>query len=119
MKIITSHRGRSAIVSISGRIDVFTASAVGEAIQSLMADGAKDIIVDVSCVTRIDSTGLGTLVGNAKTLSSHGGTMSLAGTSHTLRKSLEITHLVRYFRICEGIEEALDELEACALSRTT
>lgn len=119
MKIITSHRDRRAIVSISGRIDMFTASAVGEAIQSLVADGAEDIIVDISCVTRIDSTGLGTLVGNAKALLSNGGTMSLAGANPTVRKTLEITNLVRYFRIHDGIEEALDGLEACALSQTT
>ena len=119
MKIITSHRDRTAIISISGRIDVFTASAVGEAIQSLMADGAQDFIVDVSCVTRIDSTGLSTLVGNAKALICDGGSMSLAGANQTVRKTLEITKLVDYFRVHEGIEEALDELEACALSQTT
>lgn len=119
MKIITSHRDRSAIVSISGRIDVFTASGVGEEIQSLMADGAENIIVDVSCVTRIDSTGLGTLVGNAKQLAARGGSMSLAGANQTIRKTLEITNLARYFRIHEGIGEALDDLEACALSQTT
>ena len=119
MKIITSHRGRSAIVSISGRIDVITASAVGEAIQSLMTEGAEDFIVDVSCVTRIDSTGMSTLVGNARTLFSRGGSMSLAGANQTVRRTLKITKLERYFRIHEGIGEALDELEACTLSQTT
>ena len=119
MKIITSHRDRSAIVSICGRIDVFTASGVGEEIQSLMADGVRDVIVDVSCVTRIDSTGLGTLVGNAKELTARGGSMSLAGANQMIRKTLETTKLARYFRVHEGISEALDELEACALSQTT
>jgi anti-sigma B factor antagonist len=119
VKIITSHRGRLAIISISGRIDVYTASSVGEAIQSLIADGAEDLIVDVSCVTRIDSTGLSTLVGNAKTLATTGGSISLAGSNQLIRRTLEITNLGRYFRMHEGIGEALDELEACALGQTT
>jgi anti-sigma B factor antagonist len=105
-------------VRISGRIDVYSASAVGEAIQSLIADGAENIVVDVSSVTRIDSSGLGTLVGNAKSAASCGGTISLVGISDTMRKTLEITNLAGYFRIHDSVDEALDGLKACALSHT-
>ena len=118
MKITTAHRGRSAIVEISGRIDVYSASAVGEAIQSLIADGAQNLVLDVSSVTRIDSSGLGTLVGNAKSIASYGGSISLVGISDTVRKTLEITNLGKYFRIHDRIDEALEGREACTLSHT-
>ena len=112
------HRGRPPVIGISGRIDVYSASAVGEAIQSLIAGGAENIVVDVSSVTRIDSSGLGTLVGNAKLIAACGGAISLVGISGAVRRTLEITNLAKYFRIHDGIDEALDELKSCTLSHT-
>jgi anti-anti-sigma factor len=84
-----------------------------------VAAGAKYIVVDLTPVVRIDSSGLGTLVGNAKSIASTGGAISLVGINETIRRTLEITNLAKYFRIHDGIDEALDELEACALSPTS
>jgi anti-sigma B factor antagonist len=109
-------RGSSTIVEIDGTIDVYTASAVGEAIQSLIADGSKNIVLDLTAVTRVDSSGLGTLVGNAKSITSAGGTIWLVGVDSRAGKMLRITRLAKYFRIRDAVEEVLDELEIPVLS---
>ena len=100
-------------MTIAGRIDVYSASSVGEAIQSLIVNGASNVIVDLTSVSRVDSSGMGTLVGNAKSIASSGGVLSLVGPRQSIRRMLEITNLARYFRIHDVVEEALDELEAC------
>ena len=103
---------------MTGAIDVYTASTVGETIQSLITEGVKDIVIDLSAVSRVDSSGLGTLVGNAKSITSIGGTITLVGLKHRIRKVLEITNLAKYFRMTDRVEEILNELETCELSHT-
>lgn len=104
-------------MTVSGNIDVYTASAVGEAIQSLVVDGALNVILDLSAVARVDSSGLGTLVGNSKSISSNGGVLCLVGVSAGLRRVLQVTNLAVYFRIHETQHLALEDLETCAVSQ--
>lgn len=113
MNISTVHRDSSAVVTIVGTIDVYTAGAVGETIQSLIVSGAQDIVLDFSRVTRVDSSGLGTLVGNAKSITSKGGTIWLANLTPRATKMLKITNLDRYFKIREDVDAALEELGIC------
>ena len=84
----------------------------------MIVAGAANVILDLTSVSRLDSSGLGTLVGNAKSLASLGGVLSLVGISESIRRMLEITNLSKYFRIHEGADEALEELEGCGAGRT-
>jgi anti-anti-sigma factor len=111
------NKGRTAVVTIFGRIDVYSASSVGEAIQSLIVDGASNVVLDLASVTRVDSSGIGTLVGNSKSLTSLGGVLCLVGPKESIRRMLEITNLAKYFRIHDSVDEALDELETCTAGR--
>jgi anti-anti-sigma factor len=106
-------------VTMCGNIDVYTASSVGEAIQSLVVDGASNVILDLTAVARVDSSGLGTLVGNAKSITSLGGVLCLVGLTAGLRRMLEITNLAKYFRIHDTQHSALEEMECCAASQVT
>jgi anti-anti-sigma factor len=105
-------------VSMCGNIDVYTASSVGEAIQSLVDDGASNVILDLSAVARVDSSGLGTLVGNSKSITSRGGVLCLVGVSAGLLRMLEVTNLAEYFKIHDTQHGALEQLEGCAAGRT-
>jgi anti-sigma B factor antagonist len=118
LKLTTARKAQSAVVTISGRIDVYTASMVGETIQSLIADGALNIVIDLSAVPRLDSSGLGTLVGNAKSMALCGGVICLVGANQGIKKALRLTNLARYFRIHDEMEQAMEELESCTLGQT-
>jgi anti-sigma B factor antagonist len=113
------HKGSVATVGISGSIDVYTASTVGQTIQSLIEDGFKDVMLDLSAVKRLDSSGLGTLVGNAKSIASNGGRIWLVGVSYRIRKMLEVTSLARYFEIRDGAGAGLNENEPIEVSHTS
>jgi anti-anti-sigma factor len=94
-------------------VDVYTASSVGEAIQSLVVAGAVNVVLDMTSVARVDSSGLGTLVGNSKSIASHGGALCLVGLAGSVRRMLEITNLAGYFRLYDTQREAIEEFEAC------
>jgi anti-sigma B factor antagonist len=117
LEITTTHRGSMVVLTITGSIDVYTASAVGETIQSLIADGAREIALDLSSVTRLDSSGLGTLVGNARSIGSSGGAIILAGMNPRVRRVLEVTNLAQYFRIADEVDRILEGTEICTISQ--
>lgn len=118
MKIRTRRENESITIEVNGRIDVYTASAVGEAIQSAIADGALRVTLDLTSVTIVDSSGLGTLVGNAQTLNSLGGSISIVGMRPRFKRVLEITGLCRYFEIDTCMDEELHELQLTGVGET-
>jgi stage II sporulation protein AA (anti-sigma F factor antagonist) len=115
LKITTVRKGRTAVVTFCGNIDVYTASSVGEAIQSLVVDGALNVILNLASVARVDSSGLGTLVGNSKAITSAGGVLCLVDLTPGMLRTLKITNLAKYFRIYDTQRDALEELEGCTV----
>jgi anti-sigma B factor antagonist len=102
---------------VRGAINVYSASVLGQAIQSLIADGVKSILLDLSLVGAIDSSGIGTLVGNAKSMASGGGRIGLVGVTGRIRRVLGIMNLERYFEIYGNMEEALAGAEPQAVGQ--
>lgn len=118
MKIKTRRENDNVTIEITGRIDVYTASAVGEAIQSAIADGTSRVALDLTSVSIVDSSGLGTLVGNAQTINTLGGCISLVGVRPRLRRVLEITGLCRYFNIDGCMDEEMHEMQLTGVGET-
>ena len=54
-----------AIIRIEGEVDVSNASELRDALDTALADGAKEVEADFAEVAYIDSTGIGVLVGAA------------------------------------------------------
>ena len=94
------------VLEVGGEIDVYTAPALRERLTSLIEAGAKHIIVDLTHVEFLDSTGLGVLVGTLKRLPLIGGEFSLVCDQERLLKIFRITGLDRYFTLHESVEAA-------------
>jgi anti-sigma B factor antagonist len=105
------------VIEVVGAINVYSASVLGQAIQSLIGDGARRIVLDLSSVGAIDSSGLGTLVGNVKSMSSVGGSIVLTGLNQRIRRVLEVTNLERHFIIEDEPAGAVDEREVQAAGK--
>ena len=109
MKITTRTGQTSTVIEVYGAINVYSASVLGQALQSLIAEGVRTIVLDLSSVEAIDSSGLGTLVGNAKAMASCGGVIALAGVNGRVMKVLTITNLDKYFSICKDASEVVGQ----------
>ncbi len=59
----TGSIGDSALLSLRGEIDVYTAPRLRQAIVDLVDGGAAKIVVDMTLVDFVVSSGLGVLVG--------------------------------------------------------
>jgi anti-sigma B factor antagonist len=82
--------GETATLAISGDVDIATAPSLREQLQRL---DARNVVVDLSGVTFIDSTGLGVLVTALKRAREAGGQLTLRSPTRSTRKVLDITGL--------------------------
>ncbi len=95
------------VIELGGGVDLYTAPEFKERMVELIEAGKKQIVVDLSKATFIDSTTLGVLVGGVKRLRPSGGSMALVCSDQNIQKIFEITGLDRVFPIHESREEAL------------
>ncbi len=95
------------VIELGGEIDLYTAPEFKERMVQVIEDGKKQVIVDLSKATFIDSTTLGVLVGGVKRLRPAGGTLVLVCSDQNIVKIFEITGLDRVFPIYDTRDEAL------------
>ena len=95
------------VIELGGEVDLYTAPEFKERLVQVIEDGKKQLVVDLSTATFIDSTTLGVLVGGVKRLRPAGGALALVCTDPNIVKIFEITGLDRVFAIHETRDEAL------------
>lgn len=96
-----------AIVAVGGEIDVYTAPKLRDTITELVADGSYQIVVDMTEVEFLDSTGLGVLVGGLKKVRAHDGALELVCNNDRLLKIFKITGLAKVFVIHDSVDAVL------------
>jgi anti-sigma B factor antagonist len=86
------------VVCLRGELDAHNADTL-RAVLGEQLDQTPTLIVDMSGLSFIDSTGLGVLVGALRRARSLGGDISLVVTKPTIRKVLTMTGLDRTFEV--------------------
>jgi anti-sigma B factor antagonist len=104
--------GDAYVISLSGEVDLYTAPEFKQQLLDVIGKGAKEVVVDFSDTTFIDSTTLGVLVGGVKRLRTNEGQLSLVCSDRNITKIFEITGLDRVFTIHPTREEALAKLDS-------
>lgn len=99
-----------AIVSCNGRI-MFgeEANALRASLKETLSN-TRQLILNLSDVTYIDSGGLGTLVGVYSSARAGGADIRLTGLGQRLRDVLQITKLATVFAVYDSEQEALAAL---------
>jgi anti-sigma B factor antagonist len=100
------------VIELGGEVDLYTAPEFKERLVQVIEDGKKQLVVDLSKATFIDSTTLGVLVGGVKRLRPSGGSLALVCTDQNISKIFEITGLDRVFPMHGSREEALASVAA-------
>ena len=88
-------------VVVEGEVDVATAPFLRDELYRLIENGANWVVVDLSGMDFIDSTGLGVFVGALKRAREGGGGVELRGLKPSARKVFEITGLDSAFTIAD------------------
>jgi len=103
-------KGDVTIVDIAGRFDASSASSVKAELQDLISQGHTRLLLNLSGMTFIDSSGLGALVSCLRKAAAGGGDLRLADVPAFCRSIFELTRLTRVFDIGQSEQEALSAL---------
>ena len=95
-----------AIVSVGGEVDLETASQLGDQALDALRDVSPHVLLDLTDVTFMDSTGLKVLLSIQRRADLAGGSFAVAGASRSVRKILTLTGLDQTFTIHETVDEA-------------
>lgn len=93
LSLTTRDEAGFTVVAPSGEVDVFTAPALDEALEPLTSQPSPQVIVDLTGVDFLDSSGLGVLVKALKRVRDHEGTLRLVVTSDRIAKVFKVTGL--------------------------
>ncbi len=110
MELSSKTEEQLRIVSVqSARIDAAVALEFKDAMRAQTISGPKQVVLDLSQVEFIDSSGLGAIVAAMKGMNGER-KMALAGLTPTVEKVFRLTRMDTVFQMFVTLDGALEEL---------
>jgi len=108
MNISTRQQGNSTLVDVHGDIDLYNSPEVRKIIlEELKEKKVARLIVNLTGVRYIDSSGVASLVEGLKVSRTMSSRFMLYGLSPAAREVLELSRLIRVFEVYGTEQEAL------------
>jgi len=112
MEIVTRREADVGVVGVEGHLTAGgPEGTLLDTVNSLLDDGCRRVVVDLSSVKYVDSAGLGCLVRCLQRCSDVDGEFRLAGVSSRLLSLLQLARLTDVFVIFDNVEAALGEVD--------
>jgi anti-sigma B factor antagonist len=97
----------AAVIEVRGEVDLYTAPRMREAIVATASARMPTVVVDLSSVAYMDSSGVATLVEGLQLSRGYGGAFRLAGLGGAVREVFKFAKLEKVFEIYEDASRAL------------
>nr|WP_232838072.1 STAS domain-containing protein [Streptomyces atratus] len=99
-----------SLVKVAVELDVHSAVSLRNVLVDLVKQGRFFLVVDLTAIDQIDSTGLGVLVGALKRVYVQAGALALVVTSDRVVKTFRTTGLTKVFSIFRTVHPAVEYL---------
>lgn len=109
MTVDIATRGPATIAALTGEVDLERSPAVRRALLDALHD-KRPLVVDLSQVSYIDSSGIASLVEAYQTARNQESVLILAAVSPTALRVMQLARLDRVFNICPSVDDALATL---------
>jgi len=106
MRLKEKHEDGVVIFALSGAIDLHYVPTLRSLFQSKLKERCPALIVDLSDVDFVDSTGLSTLIEYHRDAGAHGGIFSLAGINPNLKPIFDVVQFNKVLAIFPTAAEA-------------
>jgi anti-sigma B factor antagonist len=100
-------KDRPNVLPLEGELDLHVSPAVVASLNMMIEKKPKQLVVDLSHVTYIDSAGLAAFIQGMQKVEAYGGKFALAGLQETVRSIFEISRLDQVFQIFPDVDAAL------------
>lgn len=112
VKIDVTEKSGLSIVNISGRIDSFSADDLKEAFNGIVKKKSRQILLLLTKLKYIDSSGIGSFMTFAKLIQANGGTVKLAEAPPQIQQVFELLSLDQVLDIYPTRQEALEDFNS-------
>lgn len=101
------------VVRVSGELDLKTAGELKSAVDPVLerAPEQPTVVLDLSGISFMDSSGMGAILGRYRTVSQMGGKLGVCGLTPQLRKLFELTGLMRIIPVYASVDDAISGLQ--------
>jgi anti-anti-sigma factor len=106
LQLTTRPHAGHAVVRLKGELDVATADQLRQHLNKARRSCGEHVILDLTDLEFMDSQGLSVIIGCDKALRAAAGSLALVAPRPIVRRTLEITGLVRRLEIFDSVEEA-------------
>jgi anti-anti-sigma factor len=100
-----------AIVAVSGELDLSKAPELLDAIAALGDAGTNAVVIDLSELTFIDSSGISALIKAGRETRARGGSVVVAAPTVNVRRVFEIVRLADVLSLEPSVEAAAQRLD--------
>lgn len=108
MEIVEQRVGDVTILRLKGRLELDDGDVIlRDHVNGLVAEGRVNLVLDMTDVTRMDSAGIGMLVGKYMTAKNRGGMLRLLHLTDRTSRLLHVTRLETVFEIFEDEDAVL------------
>ena len=97
----------SNVLPLEGEIDLHVSPRISAALGAMIDQKPPRVVVDLSAVTYIDSSGLAVLIEGMQNVEAYGGKFVLAGIQENVKPIFEIARLDQVFIIFPHVDAAL------------
>jgi anti-anti-sigma factor len=109
--IESARAGSTVVLTVRGELDLRTVPTLRARLAEALATGHGAVVVDLTGVAFMDSTGLATLLNALRRLTRAGRRLVLTCGDGPVRRMLHLTHLLGTFTVCDHVDAALAHLE--------
>lgn len=113
----TRVESRSVIVAIEGELDIATAADLQEHIRATIEDHGPWLILDLSTLDFMDSSGLNVIINAYRTVREQNGSLSLAALNERVTKVVRLVGLHRQVPVHQTVATAVAAMEALEAKR--
>ena len=111
--------GQVSVVEVSGKLTSFESGALRNSIAQLLKEGRRQILLNLSGLTYLDSSGIGDLVHTYMSVINRGGEMKVVGLTDKVEEILKITQLYQVFQEFQDERSALQSFPENDTKRKT
>jgi anti-sigma B factor antagonist len=87
------------LIAIQGELDLSSSAELRRRVEAALKEGRNSVVLDLSDVTHMDSTGLAALITAHQLTEERRGRLALVITSESVRRTVEVRGLDRLFTI--------------------
>jgi anti-sigma B factor antagonist len=106
MNTTIKNEGDISIISLTGSLDTNTSKEAEDQINKLIDEGSIKLLIDLTDLDYISSSGLRILLSTSKKLKSLRGEMRICGLNETVNEVFEISGFTMIFNVLKTLEEA-------------